>query len=322
MRKDNKTTKDIVMRLLNRDESPLSKRHHARELILPSKAYPRGFIVKTHYHQPLLQWQKRRGFILKRNRNTLFLCATYLLLITGAELLTTRDPKLGIVLHIALMFGLLLYAGWESDRNKMLSQFLIVLVVAPIIRILSLSMPIIHFSVTFWFMFISIPVFIAVFTCMWLQRLHPKDIGLTMPTRRRDVPIELGVILIAIPFGLLEYLILKPSPLLNVYAGISSFIALALTMVICTGFLEELTFRGLIQFTTLRVLSKWWGILFISIIFGVLHAGNLTFWDCLLAFSVGFLFSVVRDKTGSIYAISLSHGIINIILFLVAPFYL
>ncbi|MCK4731330.1 MAG: CPBP family intramembrane metalloprotease, partial [Methanophagales archaeon] len=67
----------------------------------------------------------------------------------------------------------------------------------------------------------------------------------------------------------------------------------------------------------------WWGILFVSTIFGVLHVGNLSPWhlDCLLAFLVGFVFSVVREKTGSIYGISISHGVINIMLFLVMPVY-
>jgi membrane protease YdiL (CAAX protease family) len=40
-----------------------------------------------------------------------------------------------------------------------------------------------------------------------------------------------------------------------------------------------------------------------------------------LAFSIGFLYSAVREKVGSIYAISLSHGIINITLFFLAPLY-
>jgi len=67
-------------------------------------------------------------------------------------------------------------------------------------------------------------------------------------------------------------------------------------------------------------MNKGRGILFVSTLFGVLHLGNISPWhlDCVLAFSVGFVFSIVREKTGSIYAISVSHGLINIILFLVA----
>jgi len=64
------------------------------------------------------------------------------------------------------------------------------------------------------------------------------------------------------------------------------------------------------------------GIIFISILFGCLHIGNLTIFDVLLAGSVGFVYSLVVRKTGSLYGVTISHGLINSILFLIAPAYL
>lgn len=320
MRRDKKTVKNRVIEWLNRDKSPLLKTHPLCGSIAPSRGYASRSTQKKHYQQPPLRVQPRKKTIRKRNLNIAFICATYLFLITGAELLTSYDPLLGVVSHILILCGLLLYAAIEYDGNKIFAQFLMVLVIPPMIRILSLSMPIVHFSRIFWFILISIPIFIAVFTCMWLLGIRPKDAGLVMP-RRRDAPIEAGVILMAVPFGIIEYLILKPSPL-GLYLAIPNLIALVLIILVCTGFLEELSFRGLMQFTTLQLISKWWAILFVSAIFGVLHAGNLSFLDCLLAFSVGLMFSVVRYRTGSIYGITVSHGVINIILFVVAPMYL
>lgn len=320
MRRDKKTVKNRVIEWLNRGKSPLLKTHPLWGSITPSRGYTSRSTQKKHYRQPPLRKQPREKTIRKRNLNIAFICATYLFLITGAELLTSYDPLLGVVSHILILCGLLLYAAIEYDRNKLFAQFLMVLVIPPMIRILSLSMPIVHFSRIFWFILISIPIFIAVFTCMWLLGIRPKDAGLLMP-RWRDAPIEAGVILMAVPFGIMEYLILKPSPL-GLYLAIPNLIALVLIILVCTGFLEELSFRGLMQFTTLQLISKWWAILFVSAIFGVLHAGNLSFLDCLLAFSVGVMFSVVRYRTGSIYGITVSHGVINIILFVVAPLYL
>ncbi|MGB7533309.1 MAG: type II CAAX endopeptidase family protein [Halobacteriota archaeon] len=255
-------------------------------------------------------------------RNLYLICAAYLLLVTCAELLTIYDAKAGIASHAVILFALLLHSGMESDKNKNLSTFLMALVLAPLIRILSLSLPLVGFSWISWFMVTSIPIFIAIFTGMWLQELRPKDIGLFLPKLTlRHMSIEAGVILLAIPLGISEYLILKPNPLPG--SGISNFIISALIFIICTGFLEELAFRGLLQYNAIRLMSKWWGILIISAFFGVLHVGNLSPWhlDCMLAFSAGFLFSVVREKTGSIYGISLSHGVINIMVFLVMPVY-
>ncbi|NMX21968.1 hypothetical protein C5S30_05965 [ANME-1 cluster archaeon GoMg4] len=64
------------------------------------------------------------------------------------------------------------------------------------------------------------------------------------------------------------------------------------------------------------------GIILVSALFGFLHIGNLTVLDVLLAGGVGFIFSVVVRKTGSLYGVSISHGVINIVLFLIAPYYL
>jgi len=234
--------------------------------------------------------------------------------------LTTYDAKAGIALHAVILFTLLFHSGMESDKDKNLSQFLTALVLAPLIRILSLSMPFIHFSKISGFLLISIPIFIAIFTCMWLQALRSKDVGLSLPILRHT-PIEAGVILLAIPLGIIEYQILKPAPLPGLGSGAANFIAYSFIFIVCTGYLEEFAFRGLLQYNAIRVMSKWSGILFVATIFGVLHVGNLALFDCLLAFSVGFVYSIVREKTGSIYGISVSHGIINIILFLVAPLY-
>jgi len=265
---------------------------------------------------PFRRSRGRRGIRIMVKSNLYAICTVYLILITSAELLTNYNQKLGIVFHVGIIFLLLIYASLEYSR--VFSQFLISLTLAPLIRVLSLSMPIVQFSRMFWFILLSIPVFIAVFTCIWLQGLHPASLGLRMPTSH--LSLEAGVILLGLPFGLIEYQILKPSPLaLNL--RIPDIIVASLIFIICTGFLEEIVFRGLIQFNTMRVMGRWHGILFISTIFGVLHAGNLTPLDCLLAFFAGFIFSFVREKTGSLYGISLSHGLINIILFMVAPFY-
>ena len=257
-------------------------------------------------------------------RNLYLISATYLLLITCAELMTIYDAKTDIALHAIILFALLLHSALEYDTDKNLSRFLMALVLAPLIRILSLSMPLVQFSWLSWFMLISIPIFIAIFTCMWLQELRPEDVGLFTP-HLRNTPIEAGVILLAIPFGIMEYQILKPAPLLGLglasASGAVNFIAVSLIFIVCTGFIEEFAFRGLLQYNAIRLMSKWSGILFVATVFGVLHVGNLTILDCLLAFSVGFIYSIVREKTGSIYGISVSHGIINTILFLVAPLY-
>jgi membrane protease YdiL (CAAX protease family) len=253
---------------------------------------------------------------LKIGKPENILCGIYLVLIAGAEASTIYNPTFGIAFHAAILFILLTHS--VLVKNPAFSGLLVALTIAPLIRILSLSMPLTHFAYIMWFLIISIPIFIAIFACIAIQKLSLKDVGITLP-RAKDIPIEIGIVLLAPPVGILEYLILKPEPLLY---ELSPFLLIAsvLIMIIYTGFVEELAFRGLMQYYALKTMG-WWGILFITIIFAVMHIGNLTYWDVLLAFVVGGIYALVVKKTGSILGVSLSHGLINIVLFLIAPLY-
>lgn len=240
----------------------------------------------------------------------------YLVLIASAEAATIYDPAFGIALHVAILFALLTYSA--LSKNSVFSGLLLALAIVPLIRILSLSMPLAHFGYIMWFLLISIPIFIAIFACMAIQKLSLKDVGITFP-KAKDIPIEVGIVLLAVPVGILEYHILKPEPLLYELNPLL-LIAPVLIMIIYTGFLEELAFRGLMQYYALKTMG-WWGILFITTTFAIMHIGNLVFWDVLLAFTIGGVYALVVRKTGSIYGVTLSHGLVNIILFLIAPLY-
>ena len=244
------------------------------------------------------------------------ICGTYLVLIAGAEASTIYDPTFGIAFHVAILFALLTYS--VLAKKSVFSGLLLALAIVPLIRILSLSMPLTHFAYIMWFLLTSIPIFIAIFACMMLQRLSLKEVGITFP-KAKDIPIEVGIVLLALPIGILEYRILTPGPLLYELER-TLLIAPVLIMIIYTGFVEELAFRGLMQYHAVKTMG-WWGILLITATFAIMHIGNLNYWDVLLAFAIGGVYALVVKKTGSIYGVSISHGLVNAILFLIAPLY-
>lgn len=240
----------------------------------------------------------------------------YLILIAGAEAATIYDPTFGIAFHVAILFALLTYS--VLAKNSAFSGLLLALAIVPLIRILSLSMPLTHFAYIMWFLLTSIPIFIAIFACMAIQKLSLKDVGIAFP-RVKDIPLEVGIVLLAVPVGILEYHILTPGPLLYELTP-TLLIAPVLIMIIYTGFVEELAFRGLMQYYAVKTMG-WWGILFITATFAIMHIGNLIFWDVLLAFTIGGVYALVVRKTGSILGVSVSHGLVNIMLFLIGPLY-
>jgi membrane protease YdiL (CAAX protease family) len=98
----------------------------------------------------------------------------------------------------------------------------------------------------------------------------------------------------------------------------ASWIVPILILLTCTGFLEELLFRGLLQHTFTEAVGIP-GILIVSVFFGFLHLGN-SWIDCVLAGEIRFIYTLAIRKTGSICGVSISHGLINVMLFRVMPY--
>ncbi len=264
-------------------------------------------------------WQKARpGKQAAAGRqSSLVIIALYVIFIAGAELTTNFDSRYGIVFHACILFALLIHSAAIITADRAFSELLSALVIAPLIRILSISLPLIRFNFVTWFVLVSIPVFITIFTLIYLHDLEPHDIALKRP-EVKYLGLEIAIIVLAVPFGIMEYHLLKPGIL--VPFSLKTLIGPALVMMVATGFLEELAFRGLMQYHAVRTLG-FAGIVVISVLFGFLHIGNLSVLDVLLAGSIGFIYSLVVQVTDSLYGISISHGIINIMLFLIGPAY-
>ena len=270
----------------------------------------------------------------------------YLILICLAEIVTAYvSIQAGIVFHISILFLLFIHSGFISikkmsvnkeqllfikqkkkpsgllqsliSKKTDLSSLLIVLTLAPLIRILSLVMPLAHFPRIQWFTIISVALYLSIIIIIRQQKLALKEHGFRLP-KREHIPIEIGIALLAIPFGVMEYLILRPASLISSFSGEDILMAI-LILFIGTGLLEEVIFRGLIQKKTMNMMGAWQGMLFVTILFAVLHVGNLSFLDVLLVFFIGGLYAVVVYKTKTIIGVTISHTMVNIMLFIVCP---
>ena len=107
---------------------------------------------------------------------------------------------------------------------------------------------------------------------------------------------------------------LLPSFLVESYMAASSglgkgtlLIAL-FTQAICAPLTEEITFRGLMLSRLNVSFPKWGGVLISSILFGVIHGNPVWFFYAAL---IGSVFCVVTNRTGSILATLLLHGLFN-----------
>jgi hypothetical protein len=188
-------------------------------------------------------------------------------------------------------------------------------VLAPLTRILSLCLPLVDFPQLYWYLIISIPLGVATVLTVRLLGFSREQLGLSA----RRVPLQLLVALTGITFGMVEYRILKPDALIRDLSG-PNFLVAGMILMICTGFVEEVIFRGIIQRASIQALGRF-GLLYGAILFAVLHIGYRSAPDVVFVFIVALLFGWIAEATWSLAGVTLAHGITNIVLFLIMPFW-
>ena len=241
----------------------------------------------------------------------------YVILITLAELLIAHyHTGMGLALHTAILFALFTHAAFSHHKEKEKAHLLTVIALAPLIRIVSLYAPLSGFHFMQWFLILSIPLFSCVFATILFQHLHTHDIGLVL--NFKQLHLQLAIASTGILFGTIEYLILYPQPLVS-DLSFKSLAVPILIMLVCTGFLEEIIFRGIIQHNAIKYFNENTGIFFVSILFAVMHIGNLSLLDVVFVFFVGYFYGYAARFTRSIAGVSISHGLTNVILFLIMP---
>jgi membrane protease YdiL (CAAX protease family) len=238
----------------------------------------------------------------------------------AAELLTTYgSPIPGIALHALVLTTLIAAAGLtpesrQGESPSHVSRLLYSLTLVPLIRILSLSMPLARFDPALWYLMAGLPVFLAAVVIMGPLGLRFRDVGL----RTSWSALQPAVILLGFALGFLEYQILQPEPLIDDLT-LAQFILPALILMVATGFLEEFLFRGLLQTIAAPVLGGA-TVLYVSLVFAILHIGYRSGTDAAFVLAIALIYGWVVRRTGSIMGVSVSHGITNIMLFLVVPF--
>jgi membrane protease YdiL (CAAX protease family) len=110
--------------------------------------------------------------------------------------------------------------------------------------------------------------------------------------------------------GLIEYFILRPAPLIESLTWQTVWLP-ALILLVFTGVLEEVIFRGVMQHTAIGALGRL-GLFYVAAIFAVLHLGYRSILDVLFVFAVAVLFGLLVPRRGSLLGVSLAHGLTNI----------
>jgi len=237
----------------------------------------------------------------------------YLVAITLAEVITVIiGPVWGIACHILLLVALLLHsalAGRQDNQHLFLSLALV-----PLIRFLSLSMPLANIPQVWWYPIIYIPLLVATVQVIRLLGYGISQVGLNF----KKISTQLTLALSGFGFGFAEYFILVEEAEVTGPVLQETWLLSAFLLMITTGFVEELIFRGVLQRAATQLFG-WWGIVYVSYLFAIVHLIHNSLPDIVFVFLIALFFGWAVNKTGSLLGVTLAHGIANIILFLVAP---
>lgn len=237
----------------------------------------------------------------------------YLILLCIAEILVAFNaPQFGLLLHGIILIALLVHSSRVFRPYE--RRFLLVLSLTPLIRIISLITPFTLFPGVYQYAIVGIPLFVAAFLIARSAGISRYSAGLVIPS---SFPFQLLVSFSGILLGYLEYVILKPASMESALTMEQIWLP-ALILLIFTGFLEELIFRGLMQTAAIPYLERY-AIPYVALVFTVMHIGYWSIWDLIFVFCVALFFGMVAKRTGSILGVTLSHGLINIFLFLIFP---
>ena len=219
-------------------------------------------------------------------------------------------PMWGFVFHFVSLFLLILNSALTTTPAA--RRLFLALGLVPLIRIVSLAVPLEEFSNIYWYLIISVPVFAGILAVAQTGKFKPEEIGLTL----RKWPLQISVALTGIAFGLADYLILKPESMVSELTW-QALIVPVLILMIATGLLEELAFRGVIQRAAQGVGT--WGWIYVAVLFTVLQMGRFTPLHSLLTFGIALFYGWTVLRTRSIVGVSISHGLLNVGLYLVFP---
>ena len=235
----------------------------------------------------------------------------YLGFIVVAELFTAIDrPQFGVGIHAIILCVLVIQGGLA--RFYEVRTLALALTLVPLMRVVSMSVPLSNFPQLAWYPIVGLPLLMTAGMIIRRLALAPRDLGL----RLRGLPLQILLMGIGLPLGVLGYAIAQPPVLpLTSWQSISLSIVI---FIIFTGFGEELIFRGLIQSLALPVFGRW-TLVYTSLLFSGLHIGYRSVTFIIFVLGVSLLFAHIVYWSGSIIGVTVAHGLTNVTLYLIMP---
>lgn len=224
-------------------------------------------------------------------------------ILAGETVITFATQELGLVIHALTMLTMIVHSAvTELEAQR---RFLVVLTIVPLIRVISLTMPLGSFPPIFGYMLVGMPLAAASVMAIRVIRLD------TSCLHEGSLLGQLIIGALGLPLGLLGSLI--PINIAVPTTSTVSELAILCTGMLFTGFLEELVLRGLLQQTAVDAFGRK-GLLYVAFISTVLVIGYRSPINWAFALGTALLFGIMAYRSKSIVGVALAHGFMNILI--------
>jgi uncharacterized protein len=219
------------------------------------------------------------------------------------------DVVSGVLIYGVALLALINLAYFSKLR--LTRQVYLALTLLPLLRILSLAMPIHQVPPIFQYVLTGVPLLVATFVAIRANGLSSLGLNLTGLEWVYQIIISLS----GIPLGVIAALTLVPPPSLVSHTNLLEILLLWIVFTLFGAVTEEVIFRGLVQ----KALSYSFGafsvvlssILYASMFLGTLSPGYVIFYGL-----TGLLFSIWVHISGSIIGVIMAHSLMNILFLL------
>lgn len=266
----------------------------------------------TRYQGIENQGTTESGNLEIRNKE-IYVGIPILTIVFAETLIYSGRIKEAFWVYLFLLMGLSLSITFL--KNEDVHKTYQALMLLPILRMVSLSMPVFFDTTLYSFVFIYATLAVPVAIAAVYQQLTLEEMGITF--RRIWLYFPLSVLIGAL-LGAGEYMVIRTDYLIPDLSPLN-LLKLTVVMVFFVGLVEEVIFRSFIQTRLNKIFGAWEGILLSSMLFGIMHSGYGTSSEILYTSFVGIIIGYMFYKTRSLPLITLVQGFVNVFLFGIIP---
>lgn len=232
-----------------------------------------------------------------------------------AEIVTVVvSPLVGTGLH-ALIVLLLLIPPMRKPETYSMTWFA-ALVMLPLLRILSYTIPYSSLEPYYWLAMIGIPLWLGI-GVFRIFVIH--DIEFFPPLQPKGVLLLVVTGVATVPIALLGYYLAPDTALYSGDLSGRDALIVAVMLVIFAAFLEEIVFRRLLLTVTTRQFGKWVGIALSSYVYSMMFLGTGSVPYMVLMGVLGTWWGWLAYRMDSIWATGFAHGTFLVLLYVVLP---